>query len=100
MSLTEDNIDDLKDIFYEEFELAFRKLLKLYLNFVLQYNIRKMKKKRVGLEFSQKDKVVGGWLILRRISERQDGMVWAGLIWLRIVKRRALVNTIINLRVP
>jgi hypothetical protein len=30
------------------------------------------------------DQDVGGWTILKWILERQDGMVWTGLIWLRI----------------
>jgi hypothetical protein len=29
-------------------------------------------------------KDVSGWIILKLILERQDGVVWAGLIWLRI----------------
>jgi hypothetical protein len=27
---------------------------------------------------------VGGWAILKWILEREEGMVWIGLIWLRI----------------
>jgi hypothetical protein len=30
------------------------------------------------------DQDVGGWIILKWILERQDGMVWTGLIWLRM----------------
>jgi hypothetical protein len=30
------------------------------------------------------DQDVGGWTILKWMLERQDGMVWIGLIWLRI----------------
>jgi hypothetical protein len=30
------------------------------------------------------DQDVGGWTILKWISEILDGMVWFGLIWLRI----------------
>jgi hypothetical protein len=30
------------------------------------------------------DKDVGGWTILKWILGRQDGMVWIGLIWLKI----------------
>jgi hypothetical protein len=29
------------------------------------------------------DQDVGGWTILKWISERKDEMVWIGLIWLR-----------------
>jgi hypothetical protein len=34
---------------------------------------------------------------IKRILERQDWMVWIGLIW---DQWRALVNTVMNLRVP
>jgi hypothetical protein len=30
------------------------------------------------------DKDVGGWTILKWIFKKLDGMVWTGLIWLRI----------------
>jgi hypothetical protein len=30
------------------------------------------------------DKDAGGWTILKWILERYNGMVWSGLIWLRI----------------
>jgi hypothetical protein len=30
------------------------------------------------------DQGVGGWTILKWILERQDEMLWFGLIWLRI----------------
>jgi hypothetical protein len=30
------------------------------------------------------DQDVGGWIVLKWILERQDGMVWTELIWLRI----------------
>jgi hypothetical protein len=30
------------------------------------------------------DQERGGWIILNWISEGEDGMVWIGLIWLRI----------------
>jgi hypothetical protein len=30
------------------------------------------------------DQDIGGWRILKRILEREDGMVWIGSIWLRI----------------
>jgi hypothetical protein len=30
------------------------------------------------------DQGVGGWIILKWISERYGGMVWIGLLWLRI----------------
>jgi hypothetical protein len=32
----------------------------------------------------QEDLDIGGRIILRWILERQDGVVWTGLIWLRI----------------
>jgi hypothetical protein len=37
------------------------------------------------------DKDVGGWTILKWILERQVGMVWTGLIWLRIGKSGGLL---------
>jgi hypothetical protein len=30
------------------------------------------------------DQDVGGWIILKWILERQHGMIWIGLMWLRI----------------
>jgi hypothetical protein len=30
------------------------------------------------------DRDVGGWTTLKLILDRYDGMVWSGLIWLRI----------------
>jgi hypothetical protein len=30
------------------------------------------------------DQDVDGWTILKWILDRQDGMVWIGLIWLRV----------------
>jgi hypothetical protein len=30
------------------------------------------------------DQILCGWIILRLILERYDGVVWAGLVWLRI----------------
>jgi hypothetical protein len=30
------------------------------------------------------DRSIGGWIILKWILEKQDGMVWIALIWLRI----------------
>jgi hypothetical protein len=33
---------------------------------------------------TRKTKDVGGWIILKWIVERQDGMVWTGWNWLRI----------------
>jgi hypothetical protein len=35
-------------------------------------------------EEEKEEKGVGGWIILRWILERQDGVVWTGLVWLRI----------------
>jgi hypothetical protein len=37
------------------------------------------------------DQDVGGWTILKWILERQDGMVWVRLIWLRIVTSGGLL---------
>jgi hypothetical protein len=36
---------------------------------------------------------VDGWTILIGILERSDGMVWIGLIWLRIGTRGGLLGT-------
>jgi hypothetical protein len=35
-------------------------------------------------EKSLKDQDVGGWIILKWMLERYDGVVWTGLIWLGI----------------
>jgi hypothetical protein len=43
---------------------------------------------------------VCGKIILRWILERYDGVVWTGCIWLRIVIVGALVNPVMNFRVP
>jgi hypothetical protein len=42
---------------------------------------------------------VGGWTILKWILERQDGMGWIDVAQDRN-QWRALVNTVMNLRVP
>jgi hypothetical protein len=47
----------------------------------------------------QEDLDIGGRLILRWILEREDGMVWIDLAQNRD-QWRALVNTVMNLRVP
>jgi hypothetical protein len=44
------------------------------------------------------DQDVGGWIILGWILERWDEVMWTGLVWLRI--GTALVNSVLNLRVP
>jgi hypothetical protein len=47
------------------------------------------------------DPGVDGRIILKWIFERLDGGAWTGSIWLRIIfKRQALVNTVMNFRVP
>jgi hypothetical protein len=42
----------------------------------------------VGIHGKERDywevQDVGGWTILKLILEREDGMVWIELIWLRI----------------
>jgi hypothetical protein len=35
-----------------------------------------------GVHYEDQD--VNGWIILKWILERYDGVVWTGLIWLRI----------------
>jgi len=47
------------------------------------------------------DPGVDGRVILRWILRKWDGGVWTGSSWLRIRDRwRALVNAVMNLRVP
>jgi hypothetical protein len=45
------------------------------------------------------DEDVGGWTILKWILERKDGMDWIDLVQYR-GQWRALVNRVLNLRVP
>jgi hypothetical protein len=47
------------------------------------------------------DKNAGGYMILKWVSQRYDGVMWTGFIWLRIGTSGggALVSTAINLRV-
>jgi hypothetical protein len=45
------------------------------------------------------DQGIGGWTILKWILERWDGMDWIELAQDRD-KRRAPLNTVMNLRVP
>jgi hypothetical protein len=32
----------------------------------------------------QEDEDIGGWIILKWICERYNGMIWTGLIWLKL----------------
>jgi hypothetical protein len=49
----------------------------------------------------EEDLDVGGKKILKCILGQLDGVVWTALIWLRIGDQwRALVITVMNLRVP
>jgi hypothetical protein len=50
MPQTGDNIDDLQDRFYEEFEHVFRKFPKLCFNFALECDIRKVQKNQKELK--------------------------------------------------
>jgi hypothetical protein len=45
------------------------------------------------------DQDVRGWIMLQWILDRWDVVIWTGLIKLRI-GTRALVNTVMNIRVP
>jgi hypothetical protein len=49
----------------------------------------------------REEKDVGGWTIIKLILERQDGMIWIELACFQDRdQRRALVNTVMNFRVP
>jgi hypothetical protein len=52
-----------------------------------------------GRNHSQ-DLGVDGKVILERILWKWDGKMWIGFIWLRWDQWRALVNPIMNFRVP
>jgi hypothetical protein len=43
---------------------------------------------------SQKDLDVGGRIILRSILEKENGVAWTGLNWLRMVTSGGLFSTI------
>jgi hypothetical protein len=51
----------------------------------------------------QEDLEVGGKKILKSILEKWDGVVWCGVVLINLAQdrdqRRALVNTVMNLRV-
>jgi hypothetical protein len=46
------------------------------------------------------DPGVDGREILRRIFRKLNVGIWSGFSWLRIDRWRALVNAVMNLRVP
>jgi hypothetical protein len=41
--------------------------------------------------YYQEDQDAGSWIILKWVRERLKGMVWNGLIWLRIGTSRGLL---------
>jgi hypothetical protein len=64
-----------------------------------------MGRRRMHIEYwweSQKEREhwegqdVGEWTIVKQILEREEGMVWIGLIWFR----RVCVKRVMNIRVP
>jgi hypothetical protein len=63
-------------------------------------NVARMGEKRSAyrLLMGKEDQDMGGWIILGGVLERWDGMMWTGLVWLRMW--RALVNLVLNLGVP
>jgi hypothetical protein len=79
--------DKIKERFYEELEHVFDKFLKYYMkmlsrDFNAKVGREDIFKPSIGNESLHAD--VGGWTIFKWIFERQDGMAWIRLMWLRI----------------
>jgi hypothetical protein len=47
-------------------------------------NINSIFLQNVGIHCQMESQRVGVWIILKYVFERYDGLVWTGLIWLRI----------------
>jgi hypothetical protein len=54
----------------------------------------------VGKPEGKRDQGLDGMIILRWILRKWDVGLWTGLSWLRIDRWLAIVNAVMNLRVP
>jgi hypothetical protein len=50
----------------------------------LEGHVAQMREKRTAYRLLMGKNDVGGWITLRWILEREDEVVWSGLVWVRI----------------